>query len=227
MDQDEILSERIELMFFDPAKSHDEYLKYLQKVRPAEHNAVYSPLYLLRNEIHELCVNKQWFPAILLGHIAIEGIAHYFFRDDNKQFYRDFMKLSEEEQLAHRLYRNAREHNFGQLLNHLDKSWQTKIYDIFVSKRSDVDKDISADMKVAFQLSEGFPEVAKVVYRNLLQGKVGSYYRIEFALNPKSFLEALDQGCELLKRKIILDSTLQTKLMNDLTEDNWMRVSYR
>lgn len=225
MAKENILSGRTELMFFDPKKSHDDYIEFQRKVRPDEQNAIYSPLYLLRNEIYELTIRGQWFPAILLCQIAIDGIGTYFFNRKYKEFYIDYMGLKQNDYLAHRVYRNAREHNFGQLIIHLDEYWKKKIYNNFILLSNSVDKDENAEIKISFQLSESFAEVSRVVYINLLQGKQGPYYRIEYALNPKIFIEAFENGCMKLKESVKKDKKLQKVIMEDLTEDNWMRVT--
>ncbi|MFA6553779.1 MAG: hypothetical protein WCT27_05115, partial [Patescibacteria group bacterium] len=219
---DDFFKTRLELLLFDPTKDHDEYLKYLHTVRSEKNEAIYSPLYLLRNEIFELKCRKQWFPAMLLSHIAIDGIAKYFLDNKHGLFYKEFMGLTKVQSLAHRAYRNAREHNFGQLSNHLNRHWKELIFRNLIAKTPQ-DKIPEEEMKVIFRIAErDNPETAEI---SLVDSGKEKYFRVIFSLNAVNFLDDFDRGCTKLKGQIQIDGSMQEKLMDDLTEDNWMRVS--
>lgn len=229
----EVYKTRIELLFFDPSKDHDTYLKYLHKVRPGIGDAIYSPLYNLRNEIYNLTLEEKWLSAILVSHIVIGGIMYYFFQsveEGKARFYNEFMGLHPFESTAHRVYRNAREHNFGQLVDSYKygETWHTRLFNEFISLRSGA-KYPKDKIKVTFNLSIGYSHAGQlrgIDYIKAKDEKSEPYHFIKFDLNPKIFIDALNTACDKLKKVLLTDEKMQTKIMEDLTEDNWLRVSY-
>lgn len=227
------IEKRIELLFFNPLKSRDEYIEKFTRYYPNNTHYAYSPLYDLQAQIVELDRKEMWFPVVLLLNILVEGVAANILTTNKvvegvNIFYERYTTLTKLENVLLREYRNAREHNFSQFIGRL-KQEPRKInqFNILHESLPETEKSFRKDntyFKMAFSASLGGKKVADYQYGHYDEEK--DYYLISPHVNPMSFRATVFSAVEKLKKDVEIDDKLQRNIISNLKVDNWTHIIY-
>lgn len=194
------LDEKIELMFFDPYKSRDEYIEYYKKICPgkfAEEGGRYrySPVYLLFQDIHfSYGVGKVFnqirkdprfheadFAGIILLRICLTNTVKRFYHGRLEAFASKYMGINDKDALdALNLLRNSLEHSYYSLST-------TKVVEV---------KGIKKHIKVNFIL--GYFDQLILKATTLKDKSVEAY-----AINPRKLYTTVKEGMERFKTDLL------------------------
>lgn len=229
------LRNRVELLFFDPLKSRDEYIEKFKQFYPDEPHYAYPPLYDLQAQIVELDRIEFWFPVVLLLNILIEGIAANILASSTEKvaegvniFYERYTNLTKVESVLLREFRNAREHNFSQFIGGLKpERRKVKQFNVLYESLPDPEKTYKNDktyFKMAFSASLGSKKVAEYQYGYFNKEK--NYYLIKPHINPMSFRATVFSAVERLKQDVQNDEEFQKRIGKNLKVENWTHIIY-
>ena len=224
------LKARLELFFFDPTRSQDDYDNSFRSYFPNQKTVARSPLYELRRELRECVERQKWLPAVLIADIIIGGLVFNITakeagskvaEEDYRSFYKTFCGIGDAEGFFIRLLRNARQHNFGLLISRLYRKDRKsdKFKTILESNSVIVDPEVKF-FKLHFPSSLDYEEVA--AYSNA-QVK-SSHILVNIKVNPRLYTEKIESAIKPLKEYIAQNESYARNLMNNLTMDNWMRI---
>lgn len=211
------IDQNIELLFFDPYKSRDEYIEYykschLERFTRENGRYRYSPLFLLLKDTHYCYgIGKEFnpvrgdlhfpeFAGIILVRIAFTNTIKRFYYGGLNKFASQFMSIHDPEELdALELLRNAIEHSYYSLHTYVGKGETRK--------------------KIYFSLSHEFADIIKKV-----DNWKTSYPSEMYNVNPRLLFTSFENG--LLKLKAILLDHTQAKLRlnfhKSLDIDQWI-----
>lgn len=206
--------EKIDLLFFDPYKTRDEYINYYKLVASQRYieekgRYRYSPIFLLLKDIH-FCygIGKEFnpvrdnlnfpeFAGILLVRIAFTNTIKKFYYGQLEKFAEEFMGISDKEELqALGLLRNALEHSY---------------YSLYLRRKH--------SPKVYFTLGLSFDHIIK---KDSTWQR--SYPSEMYTVNPRRLFSGFEKG--LFKFKELLLDPCQQKLRKHFDEnfdiDQWI-----
>lgn len=227
------LRRKVELLFFDPLKSRDDYIAKFKESYPDEKHYAYSPLYDLQAQIVELDRKEMWLPVVLLLNILVEGVAANILTTNKvfegvSIFYEKYTTLTKLEGVLLREFRNAREHNFSQFIGRLKQEpRRMNQFNILHESLPELEKSYSKDgtyFKMAFSASLGGEKVADYQYGHY--NEKDNYYLINPHVNPMFFRATVFSAVEKLKKAVETDDKLQRNIMSNLKVDNWTHIIY-
>lgn len=227
---------RFELFFAPPDQPRSEHLAQYTALYPNESVPAYSPLYELRNHIWRFHQNNQWFPAMLFAEILVQGLVfnitapragHEVTESDFDDFYERFLSLRPIERIIIRELRNAREHNFGQLLGRVRPGKHfAVIQDYFRSFGKKFPTEVT-NFKIAFSLSNEFSATAALQVAISSAAVTRGCVLLHAEVNPQKFINTIEQGVKKLKNELPTNPDYKKHFLENLTRDNWMRVYYK
>lgn len=222
------------LFFYPPERRRSEYRAQYLTLYPDEAIAAYSPLYELRSQIKNFRESDQWFPAMIFAEILVQGLVTQITarlagvrttEADFDDFYHTFLSLSPVERIIVRELRNAREHNFGQLLGRVrrDHPHFRVIREYFESFGKTIPDSIGS-FKLAFSLSNTFTTTAALSVAISGSALQQDFLLLHAEVNPFLFIEKIERAITALQAELPNNPLYRTHFLNNLTRDNWMRV---
>ena len=210
------LEEKIELFFFDPRKSREEYIEYYKQINPQRYidegeRYRYSPLFLLLKDIR-YCFGlgaefnpirsnlaTAEFAAVVLLRICFTNTVKRIYFGDLDKFAEEYMGITGEENLEGLgLLRNALEHSYYSLYTYKEKNGiKTKFYfslgsfDFVIKKNENWQRPYPSEM---------------------------------FFVNPKKLYSAFENGTRLLKAHLQdpVNTRHRENFEQNLSLDEWI-----
>lgn len=208
------LQEKIELFFFDPVKSREEYIEFYKKVNPdriAKESGRYrySPLYLLLKDIRYCYgiglefnpirehLNTAEFAGIVLLRIAFNNTVKRIYSGRFAHFAKKYMGIADPESVdAINLLRNALEHSY---------------YSLSIIRKKD---------KVKIYFSLGYYDWIIKKAENWKRPYASEMYMV----NPKRLFTSFEKGVRKLKNDISdpRNEKLRNNFQSKLSLDEWV-----
>lgn len=236
-DQSSEFNKRFEQFFSPPEQSREEHLRRYRALYPDEPVPAYSPLYELRSNILRFRQNNQWFPAMIFAEILVQGLVFNITAQqagdkmkegDFDDFYQRFLILSPTERIIIRELRNAREHNFGQLLGRVRRSHpHFSVIEKYFQRFNKAFNPTIEYFKIAFSLSNSFSETASFRVAISSSSVTSGYVLLHAEVNPLKFIEKVELGVANLQSELPNNQEYRQHFLENLTRDNWMRVYYK
>lgn len=236
IERNDIIDKRLDLFFFDPTRSHDDYNIEYTRLFPKDLPG-YAPLYELRAQILDLRGKQQWLPAMLLADITVEGLVLNITAEDAglrtkesdfEEFYETYFNFANDEGFLVRMYRNARTHNFAQFLGRVDNGHrsQKQFSDLKSKVENLTHQKIGSEVtvfKIYLMATTGLKGVAELLPDCEIKD---SYAVLRVVINPERFLDAFEQAVAKLELDTRSDQRLRDNFENNLPPRNWYGVTY-
>ncbi len=214
------LDEKIELVFFDPSRSRDEYIEYYNKVNPERFEKEnrryrYSPIFLILKDIRYcLAFGKEFngfreklnpsnFAAIILIHICLTNTIKKLYFGDFDGFSKKYMGIEDKEEVAAlNTLRNAIIHSNYSLYNYVEKN------------------GLGKKTKIYFSLGL-YPKIIEK-NKNFRRGYPAELYLV----NPNRLFTSLEKGLEEFKETLrdVKEQKLRRKLEKNFSLDEWVII---